>query len=216
MQKVLGCFQERLAYSEEPMEDLAGEKVNNLTQLLAQSDKRPKTKKCPVCGEVKPIRDFSRDRKKKDGCYHCCKLCKNKDETKYRSTETGFLKHKYAKLYRKEKEFKRLLTFEEFVAAWEKHKSIYGMRSAWGPGPHNLEQHKPITIIWLGKGGSKKGKKPIASNLSIDRLDNNRDYTIQNILFIRGDENARKKNTSYEDCKIQMRLHEERFKNEME
>jgi hypothetical protein len=26
MQKVLGCFQERLAYSEEPMEDLAGEK----------------------------------------------------------------------------------------------------------------------------------------------------------------------------------------------
>ena len=26
MQKVLGCFQERLAYSEEPMEDLAGER----------------------------------------------------------------------------------------------------------------------------------------------------------------------------------------------
>ena len=26
MQKVLGCFQERLAYSEEPMENLAGEK----------------------------------------------------------------------------------------------------------------------------------------------------------------------------------------------
>jgi len=26
VQKVLGCFQERLAYSEKPMEDLAGEK----------------------------------------------------------------------------------------------------------------------------------------------------------------------------------------------
>jgi len=26
MQKVLGCFQERLAYSEEPMENIAGEK----------------------------------------------------------------------------------------------------------------------------------------------------------------------------------------------
>jgi len=25
MQKVLGCFQERLAHSEEPMEDIAGE-----------------------------------------------------------------------------------------------------------------------------------------------------------------------------------------------
>jgi len=29
VQKVLGCFQERLAYSEEPMEDLAGEKVRD-------------------------------------------------------------------------------------------------------------------------------------------------------------------------------------------
>ena len=52
--------------------------------------------------------------------------------------------------------------------------------------------------------------------LSVDRLDSTKDYTLQNIIFIRGDENARKKDTSYEDCKIQMRLHEERFKNEME
>ena len=49
------------------------------------------------------------------------------------------------------------------------------------------------------------------SNLSADRLDSNRDYTLQNIIFIRNDENGRKNNSSYEDCKIQIRLHEERF-----
>ena len=49
------------------------------------------------------------------------------------------------------------------------------------------------------------------SNLSADRLDSDQDYTLQNLIFIRNDENSRKKNTTYEDCKIQIRLHEERF-----
>ena len=51
----------------------------------------------------------------------------------------------------------------------------------------------------------------IGSNLSVDRLDSNRHYTLQNLMFIRFDENVRKNSTSYEDCKIQIRLHEERF-----
>ena len=93
------------------------------------------------------------------------------------------------------------------MAAWEKHKSIYGMKSAWGPGVHNLEQHKPITMICSGKGEAKR----IESNLSIDRLDSSKDYMVQNIIFIRVDENSRKKDTSYKDCKIHIKLHEERF-----
>ena len=43
MQKVLGCFQERLAYSEEPMEDLAGEKeVTVLISYPHQTKERNK------------------------------------------------------------------------------------------------------------------------------------------------------------------------------
>ena len=119
-------------------------------------------------------------------------------------------------MQRKEKKFKRILTFEEFLASWEKHKSIYGMRSAWGPGIHHLEKHKLMTMITLGKGqrgktGNIKGSKIIGSNLSVDRLDSSKDYTEQNIIFVRNDENRRKNDSSYEDCKIQMRLHEERF-----
>ena len=49
-------------------------------------------------------------------------------------------------------------TREEFFVAWEKHKSVYGMRSAWGPGIDNLEQHLPVTMIQLGNGQiGKKG-----------------------------------------------------------
>jgi len=146
--------------------------------------------------------------------------------TKYNNTEKGYLKERYQGLTKKNRYQKRngqpikcYFTFDEFFAAWEKHKSTYEMKSAWGPGVDHLEQHLPITMIQKGdgtpgtRGGRRKGAKSISSNLSVDRLDSSKPYTIQNLIFIRGDENSRKKNTTYEDCKIQMRLHEERFIN---
>ena len=190
--------------------------MNALTQLLAQSDETAKTKKCPKCGEVKSLADFVKDRTRKNGVGGWCKKCFNKDTTRRRNTENGYLKMRYYSMkgrefteYKWARKSKCLFTFDEFLAAWEKHKSIYGMKSAWGPGVNNLEQHLPITMI-LTKNPDKKAKR-MDSNLSIDRLDNNRDYTVQNIIFIRGDENTRKKDSSYEDCKIQIKLHEERF-----
>jgi len=180
-------------------------------------------KKCLKCGEVKSLTDFPKDKSRKDGLHPYCKNCTNEGITKHKNTEEGYLKMRYDGMNANESRTRRHgrkskchFTFDEFLAAWEKHKSIYGMKSAWGPGINNLEQHLPLTMIQKGEGqigktGSTKGAKLIGSNLSVDRLDPDRDYTIQNIIFIRGDENARKKNTSYEDCKIQMRLHEERF-----
>ncbi len=123
---------------------------------------------------------------------------------------------RYDSLNGEQRKSKCFFTFDEFLAAFEKHKSIYGMRSAWGPGPDRLEEHLPITMIQEGKGklgkkGALKGSRRILSNLSVDRLDTNLDYTLQNIIFIRLDENARKNTTRYEDCKIQIKLHEQRF-----
>ena len=182
--------------------------------------------KCTKCGKVKSLIDFSKNKANKNNLQSWCKKCVNKGVTQYRNTERGYLQHKYGNLgggriKKYGQKNKCHFTFDEFLAAWEKHKSIYGMKSAWGPGIHNLEKHKLMTMITLGKGqrgksGNIKGSKIIGSNLSADRLDSSKHYTAHNIIFICGDENARKKNTSYEDCKIQMRLHEERFKNEME
>ena len=184
-------------------------------------------KKCPMCGKVKFAIDFSKDRRAKNGLRTYCRRCDSKKRTENKNTKRGYLLIRYSSINTVKNLHRKLgqnpkchFTFDEFLAAWEKHKSIYGMRSAWGPGPDQLEQHLPITMIQkgngqLGKSGCLKGSKRILSNLSVDRLDSGREYTIQNIIFIRADENARKKDTTYEDCKIQMKLHEERFKNEI-
>jgi hypothetical protein len=181
-------------------------------------------KRCPVCEEVKSLDDFHNDRTRKDGHHGLCKSCLNEGITKYRNTEKGYLKMRYDSLRAREftdrkwgRKSKCHFTFDEFLAAWEKHKNIYGMKkSAWGPGIDNLEQHLPMTMTQegngqIGKHGNCRGNKITGSNLSVDRLDPNLDYTLQNIIFIRNDENRRKSDSSYEDCKIQMHLHEERF-----
>ena len=173
-------------------------------------------KKCTMCGEVKPLTHYYKDKRSKDDCRSECKVCSDIRVNKYNQTEIGYLNKKYRNMVRKGSENrrsnKRLLTFDELLAAFEKHKSIHGMKSAWGPGPDHLEQHLPITVILNNRG--KKAKR-INSNLSVDRLDNSRDYTVQNIIFIRSDENSRKRDTTYNDCLTHVRLHEERFKNEI-
>ena len=175
-------------------------------------------KKCTQCGAVKPLTDYYEEKRWKTP-RSACKDCFYKKSIEYDNTEKGYLNLKYQRMTRKRTDLekrrtnKRFFTFDELLATWEKHKSIYGMKSAWGPGPDHLEQHLPITRIYRN-GGAVYHRTH--SNISVDRLDPNRDYTLQNIIFIRGDENSRKKDTSYEDCKIQVRLHEERFKNEIQ
>ena len=181
------------------------------------------TKKCPRCKEVKSSADFTKNRNLKNGLGGYCKTCHNEKRTKDRNTERGYLKMRYDAMTAREnlkmrwgRRSKCYFTFDEFLAAFEKHKSIYGMKSAWGPGIDHLEQHLPITMTQegngvIGKKGNCRGNRLTGSNLSVDRLDSNIDYTVQNIIFIRSDENARKNSTSYEDCKIHMRLYEERF-----
>ena len=175
-----------------------------------------KTKKCSKCRKVRSLVAFCKTKANKDGLSYVCRECSRIRICDYLQTERGYLAKRYRDMKRNDKSrpstVKCYISLDELYAAFEKHKSIYGMRSAWGPGINYLDQHLPITMIVNGDSAWSKGKgKRVASNLSVDILDSNRDYTLQNIIFIRNDENARKKNTSYEDCKIHMRIHEERF-----
>ena len=189
-------------------------------------------KKCSKCGEVKPIDDFHKSKIYKDGHKYDCIICSseyarkhranNKEkyreyERKNRSKERGFLKKQFSNIRRRAKikpdvKHQCHFTYEEFDNAFQKHKERHGMKSAWGP------PHLEITTIHqlregLGHGCKNRGltQTSLGSNLSPDRLDSSKPYTIQNLIFIRADENSRKKDTSYEDCKIQIRLYEERF-----
>ena len=170
-------------------------------------------KKCITCGEVKPLTDFH-NRYKDGRLINECKICKNerslRNARKLWNTEIGFLAYKYSGIKAREKEHKGMshrcwFTFKEFCGAFEEHKEKLGMRSAWGP------HHLPITMIYQGRGRGPKGQRNCGSNLSPDRLDSSKPYTIQNLIFIRSDENLRKKDTTYEDCLTQIKLHEERF-----
>ena len=171
-------------------------------------------KKCITCGEVKPLTDFYNY---KDGYLRNeCKICKNtrglQNVKKLWNTEIGFLGWKYSAIKHREKKHKDMshqcfFTFKEFYRAFEEHKEKLGMRSAWGP------HHLPITMIYQGRSKGQKGQRNLRSNLSPDRLDSCKPYTIQNLIFIRNDENIRKKDTTYEDCLTQIKLHEERFMN---
>ncbi len=40
-------------------------------------DSEVSMKKCSGCGQVKPRSEFSKDRTKKDGLYHLCKVCRS-------------------------------------------------------------------------------------------------------------------------------------------
>ena len=167
-------------------------------------------KKCIKCGEVKTLSNFYMEghRRRNE-----CKVCKNirsrKEKKKNCNTEIGFLGMRYTAIKARGKLIKLInyqchFTFKEFCEAFEKHKQKYGMNSAWGP------HHLPLTMIYKGRVG-KKGLKNLGSNMSPDRLDSSKPYTLQNLIFIRSNENKRKNASSYEDCIAQMKLHEERF-----
>ena len=166
-------------------------------------------KKCSKCGELNPLTNFY---KKKNKLAAECKTCwikrGKKRDIKDFNTVIGFLKMRYKGIKDRCRVQNRkcYFTFKEFCEAFEKHKQKYGMNSAWGP------HHLPIIMIYQGRKGHK-GNRHINSNLSCDRLDSSRPYTLQNLIFIRTDENNRKKDSSYEDCIAQIKLHEERFIN---
>jgi len=171
------------------------------------------TKKCVKCKKVKSLDDFGKRKDTKDGIDYYCKECQKVKRMTYRNTERGYLYSLYNEIVRTDRPKKKChFTFKEFCDFFKRHKYKYGMKSAWGPGIDQLEKHLPITMIAKGDSNWNIGKgKRTASNLSVDRLDSSKDYTLQNVIFIRNDENARKSSSSYEDCKIQMKLHEDRF-----
>ena len=142
------------------------------------------------------------------------KVIKEVQDTRL-NTEEGYLKMRYGDLRTTAKKAGDLyLTWKEFWTLWTKHKSIYGMKSAWGLGSieNGFEGHETMTMIYRGKDGHKKGSKRILTNMGPDGIDSNLGHIKENIHFITYKENARKKDTSYKDCLIQIKLTDERFK----
>ena len=144
------------------------------------------TKKCFVCGEVKPIDEFYVHERMSDGHLNKCKDCtreyiRNRDtraiDTKrYRTNPQRYLKHKYyvmkcrcsGKSNHRSYDGREILTFEEWLNWCE-------------------ETYPQFIVLWQRwvDSGWDRNLSP-----SIDRIDNSRGYVLGNIQWITNYENT--------------------------
>ena len=150
----------------------------------------------------------------------------NKEETKkkdsqYINSEKGFLTEMYNSFwsrYRKKvksgkrtikkemyteeelKAYEIRITKKQFFELWEDQKEKYGMSC-------------PMTGVTMTTFRPlKKGKRSTCStNLSTDRLDNDRGYTSKNIIFVSSNFNSRKNSVGILDCVNIINEYKKRF-----
>jgi len=228
VQKVLGCFQERLAYSKKPMEDLAGEReMNDLTQLMTQSNEPAGGKKCTACGEVKSLNDFYRER------------------NRHLKTECKLCSRKYSRKWKRENKEKCLLTDHKYINSERGfvNEIINGIfsrvrrnskRKKWIPNCTKQDIYDELRLYLQDHGrvceyckqpwtyirsmgsrgeGRKKRRLQIDTNFSIDRLDAVKTYEVgekSNLVFCCAGCNNRKNQVRLSDIDNIQRVRMER------
>jgi len=187
-------------------------------------------KTCIACKKEYPCNTnyFYRARYKNDFRYYSyCITCSNQKtsewaknnslkksnlDIKYKNTEKGYVNELYSSLWnrlrKKEKSgrfseerlimYRPRVTKEDFLELWENHKKEHGMKC--------LMTGVEMTHV---RGKGIKHRTP--TNLSVDRLDNEKGYTKQNIIFVTHEFNSRKNAILIIDCINILRQYKLRF-----
>ncbi|MHA2013350.1 MAG: NUMOD1 domain-containing DNA-binding protein [Candidatus Helarchaeota archaeon] len=125
-------------------------------------------KKCSCCNKIKPLSEFHKDKNKSDGLCSSCKFCNNSRARKY-----------YNLLVPWKKTYKIIFNrcnnknYNEFI--------YYG-----GRGIKCLINVEELKILWF------RDKAYDMDRPSIDRIDNDGNYTFENCRFIELSENVKK------------------------
>jgi len=140
-----------------------------------------KRKKCRKCKELLSIKKFHKDKSRKDGFNNYCVHCKQTYTLKYRRTTKGYLRRCWNHLNNKDRK-DRNISFEELINIW----NVFCNKNVLeGRHPHSCAYtFKKMTFI--------QGKGHIQTNLSIDRIDNNKSYIKNNITFCTRNFNIKK------------------------
>ena len=160
--------------------------------------------KCKVSYE-EPEKNFPVSKKTQDGLNYWCHKCMEEYRKEYGNTEHGYLKNLYLHMKNriKEADKKKLniierqkyvchITEEEFRELWEEHKRTYGLRCRLTGIKMVLEQSRRKECGTHTRGFS--------NGMSVDRLDPNRGYTKENIVFICNEVNKIKSGITKELC----------------
>ncbi len=162
-----------------------------------------KNKKCSKCKITKNIIKFylRPERRKGKGIRSICKSCDATRKSKYYSTEDGFMKKLFSSTKDRKVFSKRHIshsidfTREEFFEMWKEYKKKYGMFCFY--------TGIPINFI--------KSSEHIRGNqVSVDRIDNDLDYTKNNIIFCSSKANFMKGSVTIDMCRKILALYEER------
>lgn len=141
-----------------------------------------KTKVCCKCKKVKDIKSFYKDNSRFDGYYHTCKMCENKRNTLRRQSKHGVVRSMYkGQIYTSKKRGHNLpeYTFEELKSWVFNQQSWNKLYNDW------LESNFDIN------------KKP-----SIDRLNDSKGYSFDNIQLITWRDNLLKATDQQKTCNM--------------
>lgn len=125
------------------------------------------SKRCTLCGKIKPLSAFGKHSITKDGLSHWCKQCNNERSKKFRETPVGI----YTNLKGQAKFFGRplveMVSKKNFIKWYAK---------------------QPKVCVYCGIKEEDLGKtddlfNATTSRLSIDRMDNEKGYVLDNMVL---------------------------------
>ena len=143
-------------------------------------------KKCSKCGEIKSSTNFSKNTCKTDNLQSCCKKCARENTTRWTNTERGFVTEVIGGIFRryKRKDTRRLkwipeCTKQDIYDELMLYIQDHGRNCEYCKEPWTYS--RPLTNEKNSNGRRRNFR--INTNFSIDRLDSEKTYIPDNLVF---------------------------------
>lgn len=171
-------------------------------------------KTCMKCGVIKAETEYGKNKRRKDGLYPWCKECvKAHNEQHYQGhkEQIKIYRRKYSQEHKEQIGMQRLRYYQEYGCTWRgftthrwnsiNQRTINGSHPRWDDRCHRSYLERGIRLEMtreefkafclankdLIEGMYKEGKVP-----SLDRIDGDGHYSINNIQIISMSDNCRK------------------------
>lgn len=133
---------------------------------------KKENKQCPKCKEIKPIDGFNKDKSASDGRQTYCKPCGTKNLSKWGSSFNGYIVKLFKDL--KSNASRRNIAVEidkeDIIELYKKQKGVCALS-----GDKMTHIYEP---------GTKKRNPKHIYNISVDRIDPCKHYTVDNIQLV--------------------------------